>query len=71
MPGVGWEEYPLFRLELARYKPDKADHPHRRGADDQVEVRRAQGDTLGMETQKGNDPFPPEDERIPANGCGR
>ena len=59
MPGIGREEYPLFRQELARYKPDKADHPHRRGADDQVEVRRAQGGTPRVEIQKGGDPYPP------------
>ena len=59
LPGI----IPALRVELARYKPDKADHPHRRGADDQVEVRRAQGETPRVEIQKGSDPFPPEDKQ--------
>ena len=56
----GWTgRIPALRVELARYKPDKADHPHRRGADDQVEVHRLKATLRGWRSRGGTAPSLP------------
>ena len=54
LPGI----IPALRVELARYKPDKADHPRRRGADDQVEVHRLKATLRGWRSRGGTTPSP-------------
>ena len=49
LPGI----LPALRVELARYKPDKGDHPHRQGADDQVEVHRLKATLRGWRSRGG------------------
>ena len=67
----GWTgRIPALRVELARYKPDKADHPRRRGADDQVEVRRAQGDTPKGGDPEGERPLPSRGQTMSTNVVG-
>ena len=55
LPGI----IPALRVELARYKPDKADHPRRRGADDQVEVHRLKATLRGWRSRGGTTPSLP------------
>ena len=55
LPGI----IPALRVELARYKPDKADHPHRQGADDQVEVHRLKATLRGWRSRGGTTPSLP------------